>query len=117
MLLAEGEPAAGLVLLAYPLQPAGRPAIVRAAHLPRVHCPILFVQGTRDPLCNLDLLRPVVQALRVPVQLTLVEDGDHSFKVPRSRQRDERAVWQEIAGTVAAWIGATAGPRPEQGLR
>jgi len=106
MLLAEGESAAGLVLLAYPLQPAGKPEVLRSAHLPRVSCPILFVQGTRDALCDLDQLRPAIRGLQVPVRLALIDGADHSFKVPRSLNRGERAVWQEIAQIVAEWLTA-----------
>ena len=60
LVVADGEPAAGLVLLGYPLQPAGRPDTLRSEHFARIACPVLFVQGSRDRLCDLNLLRGAV---------------------------------------------------------
>ena len=101
MLAARGEPAAGLVLLGYPLQPAGRPEVLRSEHLPRIKCPMLFVQGSRDRLCDLGLLRGVMAGL----------SGDHSFKVPKRSGRTERMVWEEIVETVASWLVQSASAR------
>jgi predicted alpha/beta-hydrolase family hydrolase len=104
MVAARGEPGAGLVLLGYPLQPAGRPDVLRSEHLARIKCPVLFVQGSRDRLCNLDLLRGVFASMSVSVTLHVIEDGDHSFKVPKRTGKSERQVWDEIVDVVASWL-------------
>jgi len=103
LLVAGGESAAGLVLLGYPLQPAGRPHVVRSAHLGRIHCPVLFVQGTRDPLCDLGILRQAIAAMPAAVTLKIVEEADHSFNVPRAAGRSREQVWEEILAAVLAW--------------
>jgi predicted alpha/beta-hydrolase family hydrolase len=97
------EPVRGLLLLGYPLHPAGRPEALRADHLPATSVPTLFVQGTRDALCELDRLRPVLA--RLP-QATLhtIEGGDHSFRVLRRLAPSDSAVWDEIVAVVARWL-------------
>jgi predicted alpha/beta-hydrolase family hydrolase len=77
---------------------------MRTAHLADVSCPMLFIQGSRDPLCRLDLLRPALAGLRVPVTLHVVDEGDHSFKVPKRTGRTEQDVWDEIGGVVRGWL-------------
>jgi uncharacterized protein len=67
----------GLVFVGFPLHPAGKPSAERAAHLTDVRCPMLFLQGTRDELASLELLRPVVQDLAPRARLVLFEDADH----------------------------------------
>jgi predicted alpha/beta-hydrolase family hydrolase len=118
MVAAGGEPVAGLVLLGYPLQPAGRPGAVRSEHFTHIMCPMLFVQGSRDRLCNLDLLRSVLTNVSAPATLHVIEEGDHSFKVPKRTGRTERQIWDEIVEVVAAWLTkAVAGlgaPLPTQ---
>jgi hypothetical protein len=104
MVAARGEPVAGLVLLGYPLQPAGRPDVMRSEHLARLTSPVLFIQGSRDRLCNLDLLRGVLANMPAPVTLHVIEDGDHSFKVPKRTGKTERQVWDEIVAVVASWL-------------
>jgi uncharacterized protein len=97
---AAGAAVRGLVFLGYPLHPAGRPDALRADHLPGVPVPMLFVQGTRDTLCDLDRLRPVLA--RLPrATLHTIEGADHSFRVPRRLGRGDEDVWAEIV-TVAA---------------
>ena len=81
--VADGEPASGLVLLGYPLHPAGRLDSLRSDHLSRIHCPMLFLQGSRDRLCDLPALRAVLAQLTARVTLHLIDDADHSFKVPK----------------------------------
>jgi predicted alpha/beta-hydrolase family hydrolase len=71
----------GLAFLGFPLHPAGTPGIERAEHLSRVQIPMLFVSGSRDALGELELLRPVVEALGERATLHLVEGADHSFRV------------------------------------
>ncbi|HLA76478.1 MAG TPA: alpha/beta fold hydrolase [Vicinamibacteria bacterium] len=102
--VAQGEPADGLLLLGYPLHPAGRSEKLRDAHLPSLRCPLLFVQGTRDALARFDLMEPL--ARRLGATLHAVEGGDHSFAVPKRAGRTEGQVESEIAGAIVAWLGA-----------
>jgi uncharacterized protein len=102
-LAAEGAPVRALVLLGYPLHPAGRPDTLRADHLPAVRVPMLFVQGTRDPLCDPARLQPVLA--RLPrATLHAIADGDHSFRPPRRAKRPDADVWGEAAAVTADWL-------------
>ena len=104
-LAAAGAPVHGLLLLGYPLHPAGRPDALRADHLAAIPVPMLFVQGTRDALAGLDLLGSVLAPLP-RATLHLIEDGDHSFKVPRRSGRSEEDVRRDVAGAITAWLRA-----------
>ena len=74
----------GLLLLGYPLHPPGKPNQLRAAHLPRVRAPMLFVQGSRDPFGGPEELAPFIHGLAPGTRLFAVEGGDHSLATPRS---------------------------------
>jgi len=106
-LVAEGYPAAGLVLLAYPLHPPGKPDQQRKDHLPGIRVPMLFVSGTRDSFARLDLLEPVVQS--AGAELHLIEGADHGFKVPKKLGRSAAEVDAEVARTVLAFVTASGG--------
>ena len=80
LLVADGLAAAGLVFLSYPLHPAGKPEKLRDAHLPAIPCPMLFVQGDRDTLCDLALLRPVLKKLGKRAQLSVFPGADHGMR-------------------------------------
>ena len=82
----------------------GRPDRLRSAHLPAIGCPMLFIEGTRDPLCNLDQLRTALRSVAAPVQLHVIEGADHSFRVLKRLGRSEADVASEIVGTVADWV-------------
>jgi predicted alpha/beta-hydrolase family hydrolase len=103
-LAAKGEAVDGLLLLGYPLHPAGKPTQLRVAHLDKIRVPMLFFAGTRDPLCHLDLLRQSLERLRASVQVHVIEGGDHSFNVLKSLKREAAAVWDEIIETSARWL-------------
>jgi uncharacterized protein len=107
---AEGEGAAdgiaGLVFLGYPLHPPGRPDKLRSAHLPQIRAPMLFVQGSRDAFGTPQELAPIIKSLRAPVELCVVEDGDHSFKVRKSAPVPQSAVLDFILGAVERWLRA-----------
>ena len=94
----------GLVFLGFPLHPAKKPSQERAAHLARVKCPMLFLQGTRDELADIDLIREVTEKLGELATLQLFADADHSFHVrARSGQTDQQ-VLDSMLDAIAAWI-------------
>lgn len=93
-----------LAFVGFPLHPAGKPAVDRADHLTRVDIPMLFLQGTRDELADLQLLKPAVQALGSRATLALFEDADHSFHVRvRSGQTDAQ-VMSSMLDTFIRWV-------------
>jgi uncharacterized protein len=94
----------GLLFLGYPLHAPGRPDRIRAAHLSDISAPMLFLEGTRDPFCPLDTLRSVVAKLGAAVEIAIIEDGDHSFKVRRSSGRTTEDAWDEAIGHVTRWL-------------
>lgn len=93
----------GLAFLGFPLHPPNRPADSRAAHLSDVQLPMLFLQGTRDDLADLGLIRGVCDRLGARATLHLVEDADHSFHLPKRTGRSTDDVVGELAQTLAAW--------------
>jgi predicted alpha/beta-hydrolase family hydrolase len=93
----------GLVFFGFPLHPAGRPSIERADHLAKVRLPMLFLQGDRDRLAEVDLLRPVCAGLGERATLHVVPDADHSFHVPKRSGRSDDEVLADLARTVAEW--------------
>jgi predicted alpha/beta-hydrolase family hydrolase len=94
----------GLVFLGFPLHPPRSPAIERWEPLPRVGLPMLFLQGTRDALADLALLRPLVMKLAPRATLHVVPGADHSFKVTRKEAgRTAKEVMAELADTIAGW--------------
>ncbi len=99
---------AGLVFLGFPLHPAGRPGVARACHLERVDLPMLFLQGTRDALADLALLRPVVERLGTRATLRVIEHADHMFHVLKRSGRTEELVLDELADVVVEWWEARA---------
>jgi predicted alpha/beta-hydrolase family hydrolase len=99
---------AGLVFLGFPLHPAGKPGSERATHLTDVKLPMLFLQGTRDTLADLGLLRPVIDRLGPRTTLRVFDDADHSFHVRRSSGRSDADVLDELANAIGAWIGERA---------
>jgi hypothetical protein len=96
----------GLAFLGFPLHPAGRPSDERAEHLFDVQIPMLFLQGTRDALAELRLLRPLIEKLGTRAALKLFEGADHSFHVPASTGRKDADVRSEMLDALAAWAKA-----------
>jgi predicted alpha/beta-hydrolase family hydrolase len=103
MLAAEGFAADGLLLLAYPLHPAGKPEQLRDAHLPRIAVPTLCLNGTRDALCRPDLMEAVLPRLGSNFEMHWLEGADHSFHVLKSSGRTDADVMAEIGETTSAW--------------
>lgn len=97
---ADGFPAAGLVFLAYPLHPPGKHDRLRDAHLGRVGAPMLFFQGTRDSFARFDLLTRTLEGIP-RATLHVIENADHSFKVP-GRSPDD--VVEELVSSALDWI-------------
>jgi predicted alpha/beta-hydrolase family hydrolase len=95
--------ARGLVFFGFPLHPVGAPGTERGKHLERVTIPMLFLQGTRDKLADLELLTPVIEGLGPRATLHVVEGADHSFAVPKRSGRSEADVLDELAQTIAEW--------------
>ena len=104
MLAADGFSANGLLLLAYPLHPAGQPEKLRDAHLPRIAMPVLCVNGTRDPLCTPRFMARAVAAVTAPWEMHWIEGADHSFHVLKSSGRTDADVLAEIGRTARAWL-------------
>lgn len=94
----------GLIFLGFPLHPAGKPGRERADHLGHVHIPMLFLQGTRDALAELDHLKPVVKDLGKGATLKLYNPADHSFHVPAKSGRKDAEVLDEILDDFARWV-------------
>jgi predicted alpha/beta-hydrolase family hydrolase len=95
----------GLAFLGFPLHPAGKPSTERADHLDEVTIPMLFLQGRRDKLAELNLLEPVVARLGSRATLHLIDQADHSFHVPARSGRNDRAVMDELLDVFSAWTG------------
>ncbi|HYQ88038.1 MAG TPA: alpha/beta family hydrolase [Candidatus Binatia bacterium] len=93
----------GIVFFGFPLHPAGEPATERGEHLAAVPNPMLFLQGTRDKLAELDLLRPVVERLGARATLHVVEGGDHGFDVLKRSGRTSADVLEELARATVSW--------------
>ena len=94
----------GLAFLGFPLHPAKRPSDERAQHLFDVQIPMLFLQGTRDDLADLTLLKSLVSKLGKRATLKLFADADHSFHVPAKTGRKDAEVLSELTTIFAAWI-------------
>jgi len=95
----------GLVFLGFPLHPPGRPSDERGAHLLAVQIPMLFMQGTRDQLADLQLLQTLVGQLGARATLKLFQDADHSFHVPARTGRKDPEIMAEMSDALADWIG------------
>jgi len=91
------------VFFGFPLHPPKRPGTKRAEHLAKVTVPMLFLQGTRDALADLTLLRPICTQLGRLATLHIIETADHSFHVLKSAKRSDADVLRELAQTTAAW--------------
>lgn len=98
----------GLVFFGFPLHAAGKPSAARGEHLSSVAAPMLFLQGTRDSLADLTLLKPLVRRLGKRADLFVVEGGDHSFHMLKSSGRSDDEVLQDVCENAAAWISRTA---------
>jgi len=101
MLAADGFECDGLLLLAYPLHPAGQPEKLRDAHLPRIKVPVLCINGTRDALCDRPLMEKALKDLSW--QMHWLEGADHSFHVLKSSGRTDEQVMEEVGQVASDW--------------
>lgn len=99
----------GLIFLGYALHPARHPEKTQAEHLFRIVAPMLFVQGTRDPHCDLDALRRTLSRVGAPTALHVVPDADQHFKVPRRSGRTDAEIRDEILVTLENWVRKVLG--------
>ena len=99
----------GLVFFGFPLHPAGRPGVERAEHLRAVNRPMLFLQGDRDALAGLELLRPVCDGLGERATLQVIAGADHGFHVLKRSGRTDAEVLDELADATAAWSAGLRG--------
>ena len=109
-LAAKGADAAGLVLFGYPLHPPGKPERTRSEHFPALVQPALFLQGTRDDLCDLELLRLALRGYGGRATLAVIEHADHSFDVLVRSGRTRAEVHAELLDTVDRWERSTFPP-------
>jgi predicted alpha/beta-hydrolase family hydrolase len=108
MLAADGYDADGLLLLAYPLHPAGQPAKLRDAHLPKIRMPVLAFSGTRDPLCTRELMERALTTVKAPWDMRWIDGADHSFHVLKSSGTNDAAVMDSIAAQSGEWLAQLA---------
>ena len=94
----------GLVFVGFPLHPAGKPAIDRGEHLSKVAVPMLFLQGTRDELADLALIRGVTDSLGALATLELFDDADHSFHVRARSGGNDALVRDAMLDATCDWI-------------
>jgi predicted alpha/beta-hydrolase family hydrolase len=94
----------GLIFFGFPLHAAGKPSAERGAHLADVTVPMFFLQGSRDALADLKLLKPICDRLGKRAELFVVAGGDHSFHMLKSSGRSDDEVLDEVAGNIEAWV-------------
>jgi predicted alpha/beta-hydrolase family hydrolase len=103
VMAADGFACDGLILLAYPLHPAGQPEKLRDAHLARIAVPVLCLNGTRDALCTRELMERAIAPLGDRWTMHWLNGADHGFHVLKRSGRTDEDVLDEMAGACAAW--------------
>lgn len=99
-LVAEGYPARGLILYAYPLHPAGKPEKLRIEQFPEIAIPMLFFQGTRDALARMDLVEEHIASLP-NATVEVVEGASHST---RGGGWTDESTANHLAAHTASWL-------------
>src|SRR5688572_32392445 len=103
VLASQGFECDGLLLLAYPLHPPGRPQQLRSAHLPAITVPVLCINGTRDDFCAPSLMEEVLKTVQPTFRMHWVQGADHSFHVLKSSGRSDADVMREIGSVAGDW--------------
>ena len=111
VLASQGFSCDGLLLLAYPLHPPGRPQQLRSAHLPDIKVPVLCINGTRDEFCTPSLMADVLKAVGDNWIMHWIEGADHSFHMLKKSGRTDEEVMREIGETTASWLRILADSR------
>jgi hypothetical protein len=104
MLAADGFDCSGLILLAYPLHPDGKPEQLRDAHLPAIRVPVLCFNGTRDSMCTPELMQRALARVQTVWTMHWLDGADHSFHVLKRSGRTDADVLAEVGDATAAWI-------------
>ncbi len=94
----------GLIFFGFPLHAAGRPGAERGQHLEDVTVPLLFLQGSRDALAELKLLKPLCAKLGKRAELFIVNGGDHSFHMLKSAGKSDEEVLGTVTDKAATWM-------------
>jgi predicted alpha/beta-hydrolase family hydrolase len=94
----------GLVFFGFPLHASGRPSTERGAHLAGIKTPMLFLQGSRDTLADLKLLKPLCAHLGNQAELFIIEGGDHSFHMLKSAHRSDNEIIDELVAMASKWM-------------
>jgi hypothetical protein len=98
------ESVRGLIYFGFPLHAAGKPSADRGHHLFDINLPMLFLQGSRDALADLKLLKPLCARLGKKVELFVIDGGDHSFHLLKSSGRSDDQALDEAARKTTSWI-------------
>ena len=96
--------AQGYAFWGYPLHPPGKKHQPRDSHLDHIQAAMLFVTGTRDAFCDMALLEGVIDRLGSRATLEVVDDGDHSFKMPKASDTPQQAVYDHILARTLTWL-------------
>lgn len=96
----------GLIFFGFPLHAPGTPSAERGKHLADVQVPMLFIQGSRDALADLKLLKPLCAQLDGRAELFVVEGGDHSLHMAKRSGRTDDEVLDEVAAKTSSWMAA-----------
>ena len=98
----------GLIFFGFPLHAAGMPDAARGDHLAEISLPLLFLQGSRDALAELKLLRPLCRRLGQRAELFVVDGGDHSFHMLKSAKRSDDEVLSAVVEKAVGWMRKNA---------
>ncbi len=99
----------GLFFLAHPLHKADKVDEVDADHLYRIIAPMLFLQGSRDRYCDLDVLRRTLLRVGAPTQLQVIEEADHAFKVLKKSGRTHEELLAQVLSALDGWMHKVLG--------
>ncbi|MET0420422.1 MAG: alpha/beta family hydrolase [Acidimicrobiia bacterium] len=97
-------PALGLLMLGYPLHPAGKPDQLRVEHFPRITVPVLFVSGTRDSLAAKPALTAAARTIRGARTFHWLDTADHGFRPLKSSGLTPTEVLDDVGGFSAEWV-------------
>ena len=104
MMAAEDFECDGLLLLAYPLHPPGRPEQLRVEHLSKIRVPVLCINGTRDTFCTRELMEKALESVQTEWTMHWLSGADHSFRTLKSSGRSAAGVYPEVGEAVRRWL-------------